>query len=325
MDLENIAEQLDLWPNAEPVRLTLVNYSENHTFRLDGQDQSCRILRIHRPGYQGDASIISELDWIRALGEQSGVLVPQPIAGADGQWVQKLQFAEEEGGVRNAVMFAFNKGMSPDETSDQLPDLFEQLGEITAKCHLHAQKWQRPEQFTRPDWNVSSMLSEDGLWGNWRVAPNLEDNWRQTLEKAQTELSERFAEYGTHPDNHGLIHADMRLANFLVHDGVIRLLDFDDCGFGWFVYDFAASISFFENSDIVPALKQKWLSGYQKHRMLSGQDLGMFDAAILLRRMLLLAWVGSHFETELAQSLSENFAKDTFKLAKRFLKGKALS
>lgn len=325
MDLENIAEQLDLWPNAEPVRLTLVNYSENHTFRLDGQDQSRRILRIHRPGYQDGASITSELDWIRALSEQSDVLVPQPIAGADGRWVQKLQFAEEEGGTRNAVMFAFNKGISPDETSGQLPSLFEQLGEITAKCHLHAQNWPRPEYFIRPVWNVASMLSVEGLWGNWRVAPNLEDNWKQTLEKAQIELSDCFAEYGTSPDNHGLIHADMRLANFLVHDGVIRLLDFDDCGFGWFIYDFAASISFFEDSDIVSELKQKWILGYQKHRKLSEQDLGMFDAAILLRRMLLLAWVGSHSETELAQSLSDNFAKNTFKLAKRFLKGKALS
>ncbi len=38
----------------------------------------------------------------------------------------------------------------------------------------------------------------------------------------------------------------MRLANLLIDGDRVTLIDFDDCGFGWFMYDFAAAISFFE-------------------------------------------------------------------------------
>ena len=45
----------------------------------------------------------------------------------------------------------------------------------------------------------------------------------------------------------------------------------------------------------------------------------MVDTMILLRRMALLAWIGSHAETGLARSHAESFAADTARLAKRYL------
>lgn len=324
MDPEIIAEQLDLWPDVGPVKITLINLSENHTFRLDGADASRRILRVHRLGYQDGAAIRSELAWMQALHRDTDVLVPQPIAGINGDLVQRLRF-DSEATQRYAVMFAFNKGVSPQEGDPHLADLFEQLGEIAAKCHLQVQNWQVPNGFVRPTWNVASMLSEAGLWGDWRQAPNLTGDFRQVLEAAQGRLAEVFELYGANEDNFGLIHADMRLANFLVHEWRIRLLDFDDSGFGWFIYDFAAAVSFFEDSARIPVLKARWLDGYRRYRALNDADMSMMDAAILLRRMLLLAWVGSHGETELAQSHAQNFAANTVKLAEKYLRGEPLS
>ena len=40
---------------------------------------------------------------------------------------------------------------------------------------------------------------------------------------------------------------------------------------------------------------------------------------VMLRRMALLAWTGSHAETELAQSLHASFAKGTAEMAERYL------
>jgi Ser/Thr protein kinase RdoA (MazF antagonist) len=116
----------------------------------------------------------------------------------------------------------------------------------------------------------------------------------------------------------------MRLANLLVAPGRTTLIDFDDCGFGWFLYDLAASLSFIETSPLVPALRRSWLAGYTAIRPLQPQDLAIVDAMILLRRMALLAWIGSHAETRLAQSQAARFAPDTALLARAYVEGRPL-
>jgi hypothetical protein len=39
--------------------------------------------------------------------------------------------------------------------------------------------------------------------------------------------------FGADHERFGLIHADLRLANLLVWQEKTRVIDFDDCGFGW--------------------------------------------------------------------------------------------
>ena len=43
----------------------------------------------------------------------------------------------------------------------------------------------------------------------------------------------------------------------------MRVIDFDDCGFSWFMYDFATTVSFFEDHPQVPDLKDAWVEGYR--------------------------------------------------------------
>ncbi|WDR03023.1 phosphotransferase [Devosia algicola] len=128
-----------------------------------------------------------------------------------------------------------------------------------------------------------------------------------------------LAHYGTASHRYGLIHADMRLGNVLADDNSITLIDFDDCGFCWFAYDFAAAISFFEAHPAVNVWKSAWLRAYQKIRPLDHEDREAMETMILLRRMALLAWIGSHNETVLAQTHMPGFAQDTAQLASIYL------
>ena len=112
----------------------------------------------------------------------------------------------------------------------------------------------------------------------------------------------------------------MRLANLLIDDNGTRLIDFDDCGFGWFLYDFAAAISFMEDDPRIPNLKSNWLQGYRKIRAISENDENEIETFIMLRRMALLAWVGSHIETPEASSLAPDFSKITVQIAENYLK-----
>ena len=40
-----------------------------------------------------------------------------------------------------------------------------------------------------------------------------------------------------------VVHADTRLAN-AGEDGSVSVIDFDDCGFSWYLYDLGTSVSF---------------------------------------------------------------------------------
>jgi len=117
-----------------------------------------------------------------------------------------------------------------------------------------------------------------------------------------------------------LIHADMRLANLLVGPAGTQLIDFDDCGFGWYLYDFAAGISFIEDHPQVPALKEAWVKGYRTVRALPVDEEAEIDTFVMLRRMALLAWIGSHMEATEPQALAPDFARVSAELGAAYLR-----
>ncbi|QDZ09989.1 phosphotransferase enzyme family protein [Devosia ginsengisoli] len=308
---------LACWDEVEGAQARLINHSENHTFQLDTPARGSFTLRIHRAGYQSRGSIESELAWLKALRQDTSLPIPEPVPGRDGQMLQR--FGTDDG-ERLAVLFRHIPGSEP-QPEGKLDDLFGTLGIYAATMHNHVTTWQRPPGFERQVWQAATILDSDGLWGDWRIAPGVNRNNRPVLDRLDSALWLRLAAYGTSPDRYGLIHADMRLGNLLVDGDKLTLIDFDDCGFCWFAYDFAAAISFYETSPAIPVLKAAWLKGYQSVRQLGAEDIAAIDAMVMLRRMALLAWIGSHAETNLAQQHMNGFADGTAQLAERYLRG----
>ena len=314
----DLAAAFPLWPQLLGATGRLINHSENHTFRIDAPGGRTYALRVHRPDYQSVLNIESELAWLDALRHTSDLPVPEAVPGADGQLLQR--FMAPDGLMRHAVLFRFIAGHEPSPESN-LVDLFSVLGDYAARLHNHVIGWQRPARFERQAWNAATILDSDGLWGDWRVAPGVTDAIRPLLDRADAALRQSLAEYGQGPHRYGLIHADMRLGNLLVDGDAVSLIDFDDCGLCWFTYDFAAAVSFHETHKAVPALKAAWLESYQAMRPLEAEDITAIDAMVMLRRMALLAWIGSHNETNLAQTHMAGFAEGTAELAERFMRG----
>jgi len=314
----DLAAALPLWPHLQGAALRLLNHSENHTFLLETRQGERFTLRVHRPDYQNPASIESELAWLTALRHDTDLPIPEPVPGQNGALLQ--QFATPAGERRHAVLFRFIAGREP-RIGEDLTSLFKILGDYAAQLHNHVASWKRPAGFARQAWSAATILEADGLWGDWRVAPGVTPEIRAILDRLDRELCRRLAAYGQGPERYGLVHADMRLGNLLVDGKRVSLIDFDDCGFCWFAYDFAAAVSFHETHNILPELKDFWLEGYGAHRRLTAADIAAIDSMVLLRRMALLAWIGSHGETDLAQNHRIGFAEGTAMLAERYLKG----
>lgn len=314
--LENgLRRSLPNWGIPQDSDLSLLTISENATFRVRNTGRGDLVFRVHRPDYHSRAEITSELAWIKALRDEHVVVTPEPIPLLDGSLIADI---DDDGTDRHVVAFEFLSGREPSE-SDGLVPWFRKLGAVHAKLHAHARHWRRPEGFARKVWNFRTTLGNAPLWGDFRAGLGLDAVGRALLERTASVLERDLARIGEGADDFGLIHADLRLANLLVEGDRLALIDFDDCGFSWFLYDFAAAISFIEHEPYIPDLREAWLEGYRSEAPLSDAEAERLSTFIMLRRILLTAWIASHSETPTARDTGIPYTQGTLALAEAFL------
>jgi Ser/Thr protein kinase RdoA (MazF antagonist) len=301
-----IARALPAYGLPEDTPLTLLNRSENETWRAGDL-----ILRFHRQGYHTKPEIASELAWLTALQDLPGLQITRPIPGAQGL------VTEVDG--RFFVAFARIVGQEL-QPGDDLARWFGPLGEITARLHLHARHWTPPRGFTRKRWDVETILGPSPHWGHWWQAEGLDHVGEALLSRATEALAAKLHAYGTGPESFGLIHADLRLANLMTDGDRLTAIDFDDCGFGWWVYDLASALSFIETDPRLPDLISAWVTGYTHIAPLRPEDRAMIPSLILLRRVLLTAWLSTRADSDTAQDLGgPAYTQGTIDLADRYL------
>ena len=295
----------------------LLNVSENATFLVRDPGAGPSVLRVHRLGYHTEQEIASELAWMDALRAEAGVRTPRVLTAADGRRVVTVR---ERGGAaeRYCVRFEFLPGTEPG--SEQAASAhFAELGEITARMHRHAREWSRPAWFTRFHWDYAAALGRQARWGRWQDGIGVGPSERQILSRLDDVLRARLRAFGSGPGRYGLVHADTRLANLLVHDGSVSVIDFDDSGFSWYLYDLGTAVSFFEHEPRVPALVDSWLEGYRRAGQLSAEDQAEIWTFIMFRRLLLVAWIGSHRAVDIAAELGAGYTQGSCDLAESYL------
>lgn len=304
-------------PDAE---LRLISLSENAMF-LVSHGTLKWVLRVHRQGYHSTNGVRSELAWMQALRADVGVETPLAVPGTNGELVQHVcaaPFPEP----RMVVLFNFIAGVQPEP--DNLLDAFDQLGAITARMHLHSRQWQRPAFFERQVWDYEGAFGKQPIWGHWRAGFARQLPGLEVIERADALMHQRLQRYGKGGERFGLIHTDFRLANLLVDEGEAKVLDFDDCGFGWYLYDVASSTTFIENHADIGNIVAAWVNGYRQVTPLAAEDIAEIPSLMMFRRLIILGWAGSHPGTDLAREMGEAYSAETVELAEKYLSGRLL-
>jgi Ser/Thr protein kinase RdoA (MazF antagonist) len=324
-DLERmVARGLSRWELSPATAVKLLNVSENATFALsDPTSMREMVLRVHRVGYCTADEIRSELAWINALRDAAIIETAAPIPASDGELVQTFESPSGRTS-RFAVAFERLPGRAPDAGAGTV-QWFERLGALSARMHAHARSWPLPSGFRRRRWDLDAMVGPHGFWGPWRAAIGLDASGVALLERTLSFITDRIGRFGTGPERFGLIHADLRLANLLVSESHLRIIDFDDCGFSWFLYDFASAVSFIEHEPIVPELLHAWIRGYRRVTPLAGEEVAEIPTFVVLRRILLMAWLASHAEIPFARQFGAAYTAGTLALAEQLQRRRLLN
>jgi Ser/Thr protein kinase RdoA (MazF antagonist) len=309
-----------LYDFSEDATVSLLSESENKVYLVrDPGRAEDYVIRVNsgRLGYHTPPNIASELTWLTALRRNTDIVVPTVLAGRDGSLVQTFD-ATDLDKPRHAAIYSFLSGTEPPE--DALRPGFERLGEISARMHRHAQGWQPPAGFARPSWTPEVILEDRLNWGPWRAGHGVEGETIQLLSRLADVVSKRLAGLPNDREHFGLIHADLRLANFLVEGDRTAIIDFDDCGFGWYLFDLATALSFLEQRPDAPELVACWLTGYRKVAEVPAVVDAEIPTLIMLRRLQLIGWVGYQRQRlDFAREIAPQFTIDSCRLAEDYL------
>ena len=291
------------------VSLSMIKMRENAVFKVELADGSKQILRIHRAGYHSDDALRSELQWIQALAKD-GIETPDVLptqkgdlfVAPDSKLAGKLRQVDMFAWVEGEQLGSIEGGLEGDLATQQ--ENYRTIGSLSAKVHNQAIEWQIPTGFVRHAWGVDGLTGEQPFWGRFWELEALTRSQRDLMLKTRERVRADLSAFGQSAQNYSMIHADMVPENVLVDGSHIRLIDFDDAGYGWHLFEMATSLYFSSAEVDLDNLVQPYLEGYRSERELSDDDLAMLPLFMLARATTYLGWAHTRKETETAQELT---------------------
>lgn len=291
----------------EDARLTVQRYEHNTTFRVDARDGPY-LLRINRPRVHTPDTIGSEMAWLIALRRDTEPRVPEPVAARDGSFV----VVACDPGVpepRVCVLLHWLDGRFVDQRL--APAHLRRVGALAGQLQEHATTWTLPSGFLRP--RVDTLTNEaklDSMAPSAATARNGDqprpDDGDRAVQLVESLVSTDDAALcaralevvwattrtlAEETGAFGLIHGDLHYENVLFHIGEAQAIDFDDCGWGFHLYDLAVILCELEGRPRYDELRDALLDAYAQIRRLPEDHAIHLRALFVLRRMQILMWV----------------------------------
>lgn len=280
-------------------RLRLMVDAGNTTYRVKAVDPNpvggslyvdgCYSLRLHQPGYQNEGAVDSELEWLYALSE-AGLPVPQPLTTKEG----KLSVEVSVPGVpvaRRCSLLRWVKGRMA--AKPVRPWHMNAIGRLIAQLQNHASSWRPPPGFVRRHYDRNGLWGDDtgtGYTAN-EVWPKIPRRYFEAFNEVTIRVEQVMEDWGKGPDVYGLIHADLGTeANVLFHRGEARAIDFDDGGYGYWMYDLAIPLVDLEGDEALPTYRDALLEGYSEIRSIPEEQLEKLELFQAAFRALEIFW-----------------------------------
>lgn len=270
-------EALEAW-GMEDQPLKVIHHFHNTTYKV-GSDY---VLRLSRPGYQTDAALRSEVQFLEYLAEE-GLHVPRPVRTNSGDERAAV-------GDTKAVLFPWITARFAQNSFREVHA--RRQGAETARLHKASLAFKPSKGFTRLMVSPETFLAGkagDEADGTSRQqleaqlgAPQLRivDESADMMRAAWGELTEPT-----------LIHTDITPWNTMFLDGEAYIIDFDDMGVGPLEYDLGVvRCEYLDLPDPEP-LWDAFLEGYAEERPIPEALEANLDAVVAARHLLFAVWL----------------------------------
>ena len=287
----------------------LLKYRENAVFKVRIADGRPAALRVHRQGYHSNESLRSELQWMSMLAS-AGITVPQPIPAQSGSSLIERR-SDVAPGTWQIDLLSWLDGRMLGEVGEPLDlegrdvaTLFRELGRIMANLHSLSNSWSGNATMVRHAWDSNGLVGNDPLWGRfWELAALTADQ-KVFFQDVRTAMAEDLLDYGQAADNYGMIHADLVPENVFLSGNEVQLIDFDDAGFGWHMFEIVTALYWLTEEPAFDTIRTSVLDGYAEIRPLSSRDRGMEALFFAARSTTYMGWAHTRQNTETAMELT---------------------
>jgi Ser/Thr protein kinase RdoA (MazF antagonist) len=288
LHLRKLAEEAVRRFGLRDARLTPVQHWLNTTYQVNANGQRYA-LRIQRAEQQDWAEVQSELVWVQMLRAEAGLEVPQPMDTIVGGLLTSVEVP----GVpepRICVLFRWLDGRSAYKRLT--PELMSRAGEFLAHMHMHSERFEPQEGFTRPRWDAPA-------FGDGALNVNMEkcrarvsgEQWDVIVRMGEVVRS-RLTAMPEERRSFGMIHADFHPGNPFFCNGGVRAIDFDLCGWGYYLYDIAVMLSVLVGRHSkYEVLCAGFVEGYRRVRTLPGDWEEIVQMFIAARKMIRALWL----------------------------------
>ena len=265
----------------ESAKAKLIRHYDNLVYKVEAE----KVYALRICPSVVNQKLKGEVDWLTALRRDTNLLVPKPLPNKQGDLISQLE-------NRYCVLFEWLEGEPI--SSIMSPKVARQVGEIMAQLHLHAANYCLDDRMR----DFTNCYDRDYFFGSnswWQTKakerlPNDYKGMRSGIEKARhlIESLDRSAE------QFGIIHSDLHFGNIICDGEKYAVIDFGDCGIGYYLMDIAVTEAEFKDYYNGDLLISAFREGYQDRRgyFPHGEDVRTFE---VMSSLLLLEWI---FESE---------------------------
>ncbi|MBI3960312.1 MAG: phosphotransferase [Chloroflexi bacterium] len=261
----------------------------NHIYRVEAADGARYSLRICAPEFKDRRWMQDELAFLDFVAEVGTICAPRPVRNRDGALITAIP-AEE--GERLACLFEWVEGEP--SYRNLTVDMMAQIGRLTAHLHEIGRAFLFPDATNgfRADYRYDQALARSHR--EWipehraEIGPENE----ALLQRAIDFVVEGMDRVGQARATYGVIHADLHFGNFLVHNGQVSLIDFDQLGRGHYCYDIAFLLTeLYDEPESQPARWQAFKAGYAEVTPLPFDDDAELAPFLIAVGLAFLDWV----------------------------------
>lgn len=256
----------------DPIRCELLTRGMNDVYlvRADGRRYAARAWRAN---WRSESDVVHELEYLTYL-DGAGIAVPAPVAGAGGSRYFTVGAPE---GPRHVALFEWIDGGAYGAAPE--PRLAPRVGALLGEMHRLAPGF-RPSAPRLIDYAAGI---RDGFAPLAEIVAHRPDDLAYYAE-VRDALTAALVGLETKDVPGGATQGDFHAFNaFVDGNDHITMMDFDNCGEGYFAQELMSFVWSARKSELGEAVVEGFLEGYDSVRPLNTFERGLFPLLLAVK------------------------------------------